>query len=286
VVKLLQAQALQNSDLIRRFLREAEALRRFRAPNVVTVFEVGKAPGGEPFIAMELLHGHSLAWHLRHRLLSPHDVLVLTSEVAAGLQAAHGAGIVHRDIKPQNLFLHQPLVVPGHKPRDVARDRPAVWKILDFGVAKLRGEGETLTHGGVIGTPGYLSPEQAHGQAVDHRSDVFSLGAVVYRALTGRPPFPGNDVPRVLFDIAYRNPPRIAKLAPNLPPDVDTVLDVALAKRPEQRFQTAIEFARALEAALENRLNPVVRERGQELSRMSSSLTQRMFGDVRIAGGA
>lgn len=248
-VKLLQARALENSHLIRRFLREAEALRRFRAPNVVAVFEVGKTPGGEPFMAMELLHGHSLAWHLRHRQLSSPEVLILTSEVAAGLQAAHDAGIVHRDIKPQNLFLHQPV--------EVARDRPVdrkpLWKILDFGVAKLRGDGETLTHGGVIGTPGYLSPEQAHGQSVDRRSDVFSLGAVVYRALSGRPPFPGDDMPRILFDIAYRDPPPISELAPTLPREVDAVMAVALAKRPEQRFQTAIEFASALQTALGNR---------------------------------
>ena len=256
-VKLLRAQALESSAAMRRFLREAKALLCFRAPNVVTVFEVGKAADGEPFIAMELLHGHSLAWHLRHRQLSASDVLVLTFEVAAGLQAAHDAGIVHRDIKPQNLFLHQPLEVARGARSETAGRTPSggkpIWKILDFGVAKLRGDGETLTRGGVIGTPGYLSPEQAHGRAVDHRSDVFSLGAVVYRALTGRPPFGGKDMPRVLFDIAYRTPPRVAQLAPGLPPGVDSVLGIALAKRPEQRFQTALDFARALEAALENK---------------------------------
>jgi len=256
-VKLLRARALESSATLRRFLREAEALLRFRAPNVVTVFEVGKAADGEPFIAMELLHGHSLAWHLRHRQLSASDVLVLTFEVAAGLQAAHDAGIIHRDIKPQNLFLHQPPERAQTRRSETAgrmsNGGKPIWKILDFGVAKLRGDGETLTRGGVIGTPGYLSPEQAHGRAVDHRSDVFSLGAVVYRALTGRPPFAGKDMPRVLFDIAYRNPPRVAQLAPSLPPGVDSVLGTALAKRPEQRFQTALDFARALEAALDNK---------------------------------
>ncbi len=175
---------------------------------------------------------------------------MLTSQVAAGLQAAHDAGIVHRDIKPQNLFLHQAL--------DTARDGPVdgkpVWKILDFGVAKLRGDVETLTHGGVIGTPGYLSPEQAHGRPVDRRSDVFSLGAVIYRALSGRPPFPGNDMPRVLLDIAYRNPPPVTHLVPSLPREVDAVIAVALAKHPERRFQTAIAFAGALQTALGNRL--------------------------------
>jgi serine/threonine-protein kinase len=247
-IKLLLPRALENSDFIRRFMREAEALLRFRAPNVVAVFDVGTAPGGEPFIAMEFLRGHSLAWHLRHRQLSTVEVLRLASQVATGLQAAHDAGIVHRDIKPQNLFLHQPLEMARENPVD---GKP-VWKILDFGVAKLGGDGETLTHGGVIGTPGYLSPEQAHGRAVDHRSDVFSLGAVVYRALSGRPPFPGNDMPRVIFEIAYRNPPPVTHLAPSLPREVDAVMAVALAKRPEQRFQTAIAFASALQAAFEN----------------------------------
>jgi len=252
-VKMLLPRVRHNIDLVRRFLREAEALSRFRAPNVVSVYQVGEVQSGAPYIAMELLEGNNLAWHLRrHRQLEPRQVVWMAHEVATGLYAAHAAGIVHRDIKPQNLFLAR-------------QDDRSIWKILDFGVAKLGGVQETLTHGAVIGTPGYMSPEQARGQDADPRSDVFSLAAVVYRALAGRPPFANRDTPQLLFDIAYRIPSRPTELAPTLPGDVDLVLAIGLAKRPEDRFGGVVELASALEAALRDQLQIPLRARGQAL---------------------
>jgi serine/threonine-protein kinase len=175
-------------------------------------------------------------------------------EVAAGLTAAHEAGVVHRDLKPQNIFCAE----------QGAEKRPA-WKILDFGVSKLRDANATITHAAVVGTPGYMSPEQAEGRDTDHRADLFALGAVAYRALTGRPPFGGGDLPRVLFEIAYKSPVCPSELLPALPTDVDLVLAIALAKRAEDRFSSAIELARALRDASRGALDPALRARAAGL---------------------
>lgn len=254
-VKLLLANTTDEANQRERFLREAEITARLRVPNVVAVYEVGNLHEGVPFIAMELLSGHDLAFHLRKkRQLSLGDLDMLAREVAQGLRAAHDAGIIHRDIKPQNLFWAE-------------REANApVWKILDFGVSKLRGSTGTLTQRAVVGTPGYMSPEQAQGLEADPRSDVFSLGAVLYRALTGRPPFGGPDMPQVLFEIVYRTPTRPSDLVTALPRDVDLVLAMALAKKPDERFASASELAEALSAATCQELTPALRARGDQLT--------------------
>jgi eukaryotic-like serine/threonine-protein kinase len=257
-VKVLQAAVSRQPDLVERFLREGRITARLRAPNVVTVFEVGAA-AGVPFIAMELLVGQDLSAHLRQKeRLDLPAVVDLCAEVARGLGAAHGAGVVHRDIKPQNIF---------HAEQGLGQ-RP-VWKILDFGVSKLRDSSATLTNAAVVGTPGYMSPEQAEGRDADHRSDVFALGAVVYRALTGRPPFSG-DLPHVLFEIVYKSPIRPSELLPALPPDVDLVLALALAKRAEDRFDSAAELAAALRDAGHGALDPALRARASRLLETAS----------------
>jgi serine/threonine-protein kinase len=215
----------------------------------VRVLDLGQAAGGTPFIAMELLDGQDLGWHLRRRpQMSLEEVVDLTEQVAVGLEAAHAAGIVHRDLKPQNLFLSS-----------------GVWKILDFGVAKLRGSDGTLTKGAVVGTPGYMSPEQARGQEAETRSDLFSLGAVIYRALTGQPPFAGADLPESLFQIVYGMPARPSALVAQLSPDVDAVLAIALAKHADDRFANPSELAQALRAAAAGRLSAALRARAGEL---------------------
>jgi serine/threonine-protein kinase len=253
-VKLLLANTTDEANQKERFLREAEITQRLHVPNVVGVYEVGNLDEGVPFIAMELLQGHDLAFHLRKkRQLALEDLVVLANQVASGLKAAHDAGIVHRDIKPQNLFL-------------AAREAATpIWKILDFGVSKLRGSKGTLTQHAVVGTPGYMSPEQAQGLEADPRSDVFSLGAVLYRALTGRPPFGGPDMPQVLFEIVYRTPTRPSDLVTALPRDVDVVLAIALAKKPEDRFASAQELAEAFALATRKELLPALRSQGDGL---------------------
>jgi serine/threonine-protein kinase len=193
---------------------------------------------------MELLRGHDLAWHLRKRgQLSLEEVVSLVDQVGAGLEAARVGGVVHRDLKPQNLFLAQ------------QTNAAPIWKILDFGVSRLTDSGGTLTKDVIVGTPGYMSPEQAGGGATTHRSDIFSFGAVVYRALTGEPPFAGQDTPQTLYQVVYRNPQRPSALVAALPPDVDLVLALAMAKDPADRFQSAMEMANAMRLAAKSALD-------------------------------
>jgi hypothetical protein len=251
-VKLLLPGMTADSNLVLRFLREGEASAKLRAPNVVSVYEVGTTVKGAPYIAMELLRGHDLGWHLRHRTrLTLDEAVGIAEQVASGLEAARKAGIVHRDLKPQNVFLAQ-------------RERSTpIWKILDFGVSRLAGTSGTLTQDQLVGTPGYMSPEQAAGIEATHRSDVFSFGAMVYRALTGELPFTGPDTPQVLYQVVYKNPARPSELCPELPPDVDLVLAIALAKDMEDRFPSALDFAAALRDAAQNALDPSLRLHGR-----------------------
>jgi serine/threonine-protein kinase len=262
-LKVLHPDVLAQPAHVRRFLREAEIVSTLDSPHVVRVLAIGTSDpsqvdrGELPFIAMELLEGHDLAWHLRRkRRLSERRVVELVDQVAHALTAAVKAGVVHRDLKPQNLFLSKS---PG-----VARDE-RVWKVLDFGVSKLTSGAGTLTQGAVIGTPGYMAPEQARGHDVGPPADVFALAAIAYRALTGRPAFAGPDMPRILFDVCYRQPTRPSELAP-LGEDVERVLAVGLAKRPEERFQHARELSEALRSATTDMgLSPMFRRRADEL---------------------
>jgi serine/threonine-protein kinase len=256
-VKLLHGKALANPDIVQRFLRESEIATQLRSPNLVTVYEIGQIADTAPFIAMELLVGHDLGWFLRRRRALPlAEVVDLVVQVSRGLEVAHAAGVVHRDLKPPNVF------------RTDAEERSAErWKILDFGVAKLRGHNATMTHRAIIGTPGYMSPEQAQGHDIDHRSDLFSLGSCIYRALTGRPPFSGPDTPQVLFDIVFRQPVRPTELQPTLPKDIDLVLAIAMAKFRDDRFGSANELAAAFFSASVGELHPVLRARAATLLR-------------------
>ncbi|HEY3817090.1 MAG TPA: serine/threonine-protein kinase [Polyangiaceae bacterium] len=255
-IKLLQSGMLRDEQLVARFLREGEAVSKLEGPNVVAIYEVGTiGANGAPYIAMELLRGHDLGWHLRQRGALPLDeVVALADQVARALEAARKAGIVHRDLKPQNLFYAQ------------QNAAAPLWKILDFGVSRLAGSSGTLTMDLIVGTPGYMSPEQAAGgKEVTHRSDIFSFGAVLYRALTGQPPFSGPDTPQILYQVVYRSPARPSQLVPGLPADVEIVLAIALAKDPSERFASALEMAEALRAAAKGTLDPSFRVHAQTL---------------------
>lgn len=259
-VKLMTERAAGDAALVKRFLREVEHASRLRSPNIVEVLEAGEAPDGSPYLAMELLIGHDLARHLRrkNRLPLP-EVVSLVDQVARGLEVAHGAGIVHRDLKPQNLFLHDPA-----SEGDGAPMPSPVWKILDFGVSKLRDSSGTLTEGALVGTPGYIAPEQVQSGSADARADVFALGAVAYRALTGQPPFGVQDV-QALFDVVHRQPTAPRDVLPELPHDVELVLAIALAKKPGDRFATARELAEALTMGERGALSPELRGRAEAI---------------------
>jgi serine/threonine-protein kinase len=258
-VKVLSSRRLGNPAIVRRFLREGEAALRLDTPNVVRVFEIGETLSGVPFLAMELLEGHDLSFYLRERgRLGVDEVLDLVSQVAQGLEAAHAAGIVHRDLKPQNLF---------YCTQGVARP---TWKILDFGISKWANSSGTITQHGVVGTPSYMSPEQARGVASDSRSDLFSLAVVAYRALTGRRAFSGPDLPQILFEVVYGVPARPTTLLPSLNPDVDAFFTIALAKNPDDRFRTASELVHALRRATFGALGDRLRAHAAKVQATSS----------------
>jgi eukaryotic-like serine/threonine-protein kinase len=247
-VKLLGAASLGDDQYLQRFLREADNAARLDSPYVVRVIEVGATAGELPFIAMERLRGTDLAHQLRrHRKLPIDQVTVLVNQLAAGLETARAANIVHRDLKPQNVF-------HADDPDGVKR-----WKILDFGVSKRGGSG-TLTKGNVVGTPAYMSPEQASGLEVDHRADVYSLAAIIYRSVTGHPAFTGKDVPTTLYDVVYRVPTQPTMLT-QLPTDVDRLLALGLAKKSADRIATATELAQWFVAATTVGLSAAQRRR-------------------------
>ncbi len=251
-VKLLHPATLSDPHQVQRFLREAEVAAKLVSPGVVQLLEVGTTAGEVPFIAMERLRGFDLAHHLRRqRTLGLPQVVALIQQLAVGLEAARSAGIVHRDLKPHNLFLAE-------------RDGQLSWKILDFGVSKLEHNQGTLTQGHVVGTPAYMAPEQARGENVDYRADVYALAAIVYRSVTGHPAFTGKDVPSTLYDVVYKQPTQPSQLA-QLPADLDRVLAIGLAKNPAERFQSATEFAQALAAAAAGELPQPLRRRAEDL---------------------
>ncbi len=212
-----------------RFFHEAQAAGRLLHPGIVTIFDTGEDPESHvAFIVMEFIAGQSL-----DRLLSdkteklPIDTaLRLSEELAEALDHAHGQGVIHRDMKPANI-----LVTP-----DVHA------KIADFGIAKVNLANLTIP-GRVMGTPAYMSPEQLEGEPVDQRSDLFSLGAILYHMVTGYGPFQGNSATTVCFKVANREPLRATAFDPDLPPELDSVIARAMAKDPAQRYQRGLEFA-------------------------------------------
>jgi tRNA A-37 threonylcarbamoyl transferase component Bud32 len=251
-LKLLQRGILGDRLHLARFAREARIAASIDSPHVARILEVGEEP--LPFLAMELLVGEDLAKVLRERRTLPLDETgVMLREVADGLAAAHDVGIIHRDVKPQNIFR-------------ATTSEGTTWKVLDFGVSKLVEDDGTLTRDAVVGTPAYMSPEQASGQPIDRRSDLYALGAVAYRCVTGYPAFAGPDSATILYDVVNKMPARPGSLA-TLPADLDAFFAIALAKRPGDRFADAREMSDAFARACRDELDAATRQRGSALSR-------------------
>jgi len=212
-----------------RFFHEAQAAGRLLHPGIVTIFDTGEDPESHiAFIVMEFIAGQSLDQLLSEKTkkLPLDTALRLSEELAEALDHAHGQGVVHRDMKPANI-----LVTPeGHA------------KIADFGIAKVNLAYLTIP-GRVLGTPAYMSPEQLEGESVDKRSDLFSLGAILYHMVTGYGPFQGNSATTVCFKVANHDPLRATAIDPDLPPGLDSVIARAMAKDPAQRYQRGLEFA-------------------------------------------
>ena len=262
-VKLLSQASLGNVNHVLRFLRELRTAAGLSSANVVRVIDVGEQP--VPYLVMEKLEGKTLAEMLRNqRALPAGDVLELVRQVGAGITAAAAAGIVHRDLKPQNVFLHK-----------------GTWKVLDFGVARAIDSGDTLTAGHVVGTPSYMAPEQAAGATVDHCTDLYALAAIAYRSLTGHPPFAAGEIAETLYRVVHTLPRRPSELV-ELPADVDLVLAIGLAKRPGQRFTSAIELSDALYHAFAETLPQAVRDRGLALEREGAWATKHRASTARM----
>ena len=255
-VKLVHPQLLVEHGAIDRFVREAKVTSSLSVPNVVKILDAAGGDAPIPYIAMERLHGEDLASHLRDKKRMPlKRVVRMLIEVAAGIDAAHAAGIIHRDLKPRNVFCARP--AGGAKGKEV-------WKVLDFGVSKLESGEGTLTHDRLVGTPAYMAPEQARGSRVGPLADVFALGVIAYRAITGAPPFTGDTNSDILFGVMYAMP-----LAPStlvkMPDTVDSVLAVALAKDPNDRYASAGDFAKALDLASQGRIDDATARRARKL---------------------
>ena len=244
-LKVLYPELSVDPTFVERFRREAQAAANLSHPNIVPVFDWGEE-NGTYFIVMELVEGTSLAGLLReHRTMSPHRGAELVAQVAAALAQAHRSGVVHRDVKPGNILLTEDGQV----------------KVTDFGIAQAVSTEDNLTAAGsVMGTATYFSPEQAEGAAVDGRSDVYSLGVVLYELLAGRPPFVG-DSPVSVAGMHVRDAvPSPRQFNPGIPEEIEAITMMALAKRPGQRYQTADEMRADLLRFTEGR--PVNASRG------------------------
>ena len=244
-LKVLYPELSVDPTFVERFRREAQAAANLSHPNIVPVFDWGEE-NGTYFIVMELVEGTSLAGLLReHRTMSPHRSAELVAQVAAALAQAHRSGVVHRDVKPGNILLTDDGQV----------------KVTDFGIAQAVSTEDNLTAAGsVMGTATYFSPEQAEGAAVDGRSDVYSLGVVLYELLAGRPPFVG-DSPVSVAGMHVRDAvPSPRQFNPGIPDEIEAITMMALAKRPGQRYQTADEMRADLLRFAEGR--PVNASRG------------------------
>jgi serine/threonine protein kinase len=226
-----------------RFLNEARAISALNHPHIATIHEYGETPEGDPFIVMELIGGQDLNEKLRSGHLTLGEAVRIIATVASALDAAHRHGIVHRDVKPSNVRINNEAQV----------------KVLDFGLSKqlldlqLSADASTLhatdltAPGLVVGTPNYLSPEQARSRPVDARSDIFALGALLYECVTGRPAFAGGNLIEIGAQVLHVDPPPPSQLNPYVPTELDRIVAQALAKDPAERYQTAAEMQAELE---------------------------------------
>ena len=249
-IKMLKAHLVTDEESKRRFEQEARAVSCLTHPNVVAVYDVGVTKYGEPYIVMEFLQGGSLADLVANeKRLTYQRALPIFVQACSALWHAHKKDVVHRDVKPSNIML---------VPTD---DDPEFVKIVDFGLAKLRaltGEFQRLTKTGeVFGSPVYMSPEQCTGKKLDQRTDIYSMGVVMYEALAGRPPFKDKTTIETIRKQIKEPPPMIADVCPeaNVPPELEAIIMRSLTKLPEDRYQTMEELRADLEAFAFNRVN-------------------------------
>ena len=234
-VKVIHTPLAHRDDLNQRFDREARAMTAVRSDHVVDVIDVLTAPDGRTCIITEMLDGEDLDHKLAGKKLPLGEVVHLVRQACRGVASAHAIGIVHRDLKPSNLFL--------------ANDGGGgtSLKILDFGVAKMTGDAEMTGTGVIVGTPAYMAPEQARSSMhADARADIYALGAVLYRAVTGHPPYGGGEASSTLVQLLEEAPQRPSELDRTVPPAIEAVIERAMARDPQERYATVAELDEAL----------------------------------------
>jgi serine/threonine protein kinase len=242
-IKLLPPEVSTDSDRLQRFEQEARATSALNHPNILTVYDIGTHEGS-PYIVAELLEGEELRERLDAGTIPLRKVIDCAQQIVSGLSAAHEKGIVHRDLKPENLF--------------VTKDERI--KILDFGIAKLSEPGAAATGsedatrraltnpGAIIGTVGYMSPEQVRGQPTDHRSDIFSFGAILHEMISGRRAFRRETMAETMTAILKEEPAELGATNPNVSPALERIVNRCLEKKPERRFQSTADLSFALQA--------------------------------------
>jgi serine/threonine protein kinase len=222
-LKFLPLELTGDPEAKRRFINEAQAASSLQHHNICTIHEIDETPDGQLFICMDCYEGDTLKKRIEGGPVPLDQVVDIGTQVAEGLRKAHEAGVVHRDIKPANI-----LVTPD-----------GVVKILDFGLAKLADETRLTQTGSTVGTPAYMSPEQVRGTDADHRTDIWSLGAVMHEMIAGRLPFAGDHVQALLYSILNEEPESLSDTRPEISAELENVVKNALQKNPEDRYASA-----------------------------------------------
>lgn len=269
-VKIMHGELISDYTAIERFRREAQAAMQIRHTNAIAVMDFGVTHDGTVYLVMEFLEGCTLRERLKQRgCLGLAETNKILQQVCAAVNVAHKRKIIHRDLKPDNIFLEQ-------------QAEEEIVKVLDFGIAKLKDQasGSLTRQGLVVGTPHYMSPEQCYGREVDVRSDIYSLGVIVYEMLAGRPPFDAPTTVALAIKQASEVPPPIYKFQPTVPAVINAVVMHALEKNPNDRPQTVLDFAKDFEVSLMAVSDPQEIYEGREVIN-----TSRLLAEIEMESG-
>jgi serine/threonine-protein kinase len=260
---MLSDDAAGKTEYQKRFFLEAKAAGRLSHPQIITVYDFGQE-GDVAYMAMEFLKGKELRTRMKEGSISIPEAVHIAQQVAEGLGYAHEHGVVHRDIKPSNIML-----LPNEQV-----------KIMDFGIARMRASDHKTSTGLVLGTPKYMSPEQVTGSPVDHRSDIFSVGVVLYEMLTQSKLFEGEDTPQIFHAVANFQPPMPSRLNSEVPPMLDFVVERALKKDPAVRYQDAFELASDLRSALSELVDREAAAAGEKQRDRDTTKTMKLDAEA------